>query len=147
MLDTKISTRMKTVEVACDACDKSERGSKQWRPLSLRTPVLVVTLTSTLGLLVVVGYLHWLNQKSSAILTASGGLSLDLGQLFQARYLPTILVVLYGLWVSIVDLEVKRLEPWYQLSSQADSTRYSPLTCTYDTSFVAWVVFNAIKAR
>lgn len=129
--------------------EKSENKAiaTPWKPRTLSIPVLVATILTTFALLAVVGYLHLRNHKYFAILIATNGIKLNLGQLFEVRYLPTILVVLYGIWISVIDLDVKRLEPCYQLSSESKIPAESPLTCTYDTAFVGKVIFRALRAR
>lgn len=95
----------------------------------------------------VTGFLHHENYKNGAVLVADGGDEFSVGQIFLSRYLPTILVVLYGISISIIDLDVKRLEPWYALSTGSASNGTSPLLCRYDTDFVLTVMAKAFCRR
>lgn len=95
----------------------------------------------------VTAFLHHKNHKNGAVLVADNGDEFSVGQIFLSRYLPTILVVLYGMSISIIDLDIKRLEPWYSLSTGDTSSGTSPLLCRYDTDFVLTVMAKAFRRR
>lgn len=118
-----------------------------WKPLSLKRASLVCTLTGAVLLLGVTGFLHYEDYQNGAVLIASEGEEFSVTQVFLSRYLPTILVVLYGILISIIDLDIKRLEPWYTLSASNASSGTSPLLCRYDTDFVLIAIAKAFCRR
>lgn len=118
-----------------------------WKPTSLKRHVLAGILFGALILLGCTTSLHFKDQKDGAVLFATGATGFSSVQDFLVRYLPTILVVLYGMLVAVIDLDVKRLEPWYQLSADGVAPQGSPLLCRYDTDFVLTVMARALRSR
>lgn len=60
-------------------------------------------------------------------------------QYFTWKYAPVMFFVIYGILWQIVDYEVKRLEPYYQLSKKNGSTAGESLNMDYLT-FMSWLV-------
>jgi len=98
-------------------------------------------------LLVCTGLLHFKDHKDGAVLFANTANEFSSVQDFLIRYLPTTLVVLYGTLITLIDLDVKRLEPWYQMSDATAETQWPPLLCQYDTSFVLTAIARALCRR
>lgn len=120
---------------------------RQWRPISQRFTTLAATTLITLILLGLVVVLHYLDYRDGHVFATQDTGSLSPLTGFQVRYLPTILIVLYGMWISTIDLDVRRLEPWYQLSRDPQPHTSSPLLCTYDVDFVLTVMARAFLNR
>lgn len=91
--------------------------------------------------------LHLIDSQRGTLFVAAAGEELSVFDLFLIRYLPTILLVTYGTWISTLDLDIKRLEPWIWLSSWPATSKESPLLCRYDTNFVGTVLVESIKKR
>ncbi|KAK5937167.1 hypothetical protein PMZ80_010467 [Knufia obscura] len=123
------------------------KSNSLWRPVSLTRQVLAVALLGALALLGGTTFLHYTDHEIGAVLFAGGSNDFTSIQDFLVRYLPTILVVLYGMLIAVIDLDVKRLEPWYQLSIEHLGRRISPLSCRYDTDFVLTVMARALHNR
>jgi len=121
---------------------------KRWKPTSLKSYFLAGTLLYALTLLCFTSFLHFRDYKYGAVLFADTGEALSNEQDFLVRYLPIMLMVLYGMLISVVDLDIKRLEPWYQLSQPISAIRgLPPLLCRYDTDFVLTVARRALQHR
>lgn len=60
-------------------------------------------------------------------------------QYFTWKYAPVLFFVIYGILWQIVDYEVKRLEPYYQLSKKDGSASSGSLNMDYLT-FMSWLV-------
>ena len=118
-----------------------------WRPFALRPLSILLTTLAILALLGLTTYLSNQSHKNGAVLFVTQGSDLSLMQLFEVRYLPTVLIVLVGMWIGVIDLDVKRLEPWYQLSAVRPINTASPLVCRYDTAFVGTVFIQAFLKR
>lgn len=129
--------------------EKEEKDSskKGWKPLSMSIPILSAMIVLSLLLAATV---ETLVQRSAA----AGGLALspsfdDIPRYAMVGYLygPNIVAVLYSLIWSWIDLDVKRLQPWFELSKPEGATAANSLFLDYQYDFVAWVPFKAAKRR
>lgn len=113
----------------------------------MRAPVLVAFIAVTF---VMAGISELLAQKSQK----EGGLALsecpeclsDIAT-FGYLYAPTIVSVLYGLVWTWIDLDIRRIQPWLELSRLEGATADSSLLLDYPASFLAFVPFSAGKRR
>ncbi|KAK9799209.1 hypothetical protein SCARD494_02390 [Seiridium cardinale] len=64
-----------------------------------------------------------------------------------ALYLPTVIAVIYGFFFACVDLDVKRMQPWIELSRPEGATVENSLLLGYDFDFLAFVPFRAARQR
>ena len=126
-----------------------EDSSRPWKPITLH-PAVLSTAALLSGLLAaLVGALIWLDETRGALILPSGPNGFSNGQLFLFRYLPTIVVVLYGMAWSWIDLDVKRTEPWFQLSQCGSSgvSASDSLLLHYPVDFLPIVPYKAAKRR
>ncbi|KAI1043291.1 hypothetical protein LB505_002125 [Fusarium chuoi] len=126
-----------------------EKGyrTKGWKPLSLSTPILLAVIALTILLAIAI---ETLAQRSAA----QGGLALSptLNDIpgyakFSYLYVPTIIAVLYSMIWSWIDLDVKRMQPWFELSKHNGATAENSLLLDYQYDFVALVPFKAAKQK
>ena len=117
-----------------------------WQPWTFRYGTLTGLVLSTGGLIAVLGLLQWYELVQGAIYFTNGTNFTD-SQTFTFRYLPTILIVLYGICWSWVDLDVKRLEPWYQLGRSTGCTAGESILLDYPADFLPVVPIRAAKQR
>lgn len=68
------------------------------------------------------------------LVSFSTPLEIDPGMYFVVKFLPTILAVLYGVLWQVTDLEVRRLEAYYQLSKKGGATAAETLNVDYITN-------------
>ena len=68
-------------------------------------------------------------------------------QMFCYRYLPQMVIVLYGIGWAAVDLDVKRLEPYFQLSKPGGASASDSILLHYEFNFLALVPITAAKRR
>lgn len=127
--------------------DENGYRSNGWKPLSLSTPILLAVIILTILLAIAV---ETLAQRSAA----QGGLALsptleDMPAYakFSYLYVPTIIAVLYSMIWSWVDLDVKRMQPWFELSEKTGATGKNSLFLDYQYDFVALVPFKAAKRK
>ncbi|KAG9250888.1 uncharacterized protein F5Z01DRAFT_335474 [Emericellopsis atlantica] len=118
-----------------------------WKPLSMTTPILSAIIITTL--LMIVG-IELLAQKSAQ----QGGLALSpsLDEIPQwarisSEYVPQVLAVAYSLVWSWVDLDVKRMQPWFEMSKPEGALARDSLLLDYPFTFVAFVPFVAIQRK
>ncbi|KAI9874731.1 MAG: hypothetical protein M1830_009346 [Pleopsidium flavum] len=86
-----------------------------WKPASLKPIVLVPTILITIAIVIILGLLLWKTRRDGGILFAQKIDDLPAGYSFAYLYLPTIVAVMYSILWSWIDLDVKRLEPFFQL--------------------------------
>lgn len=120
--------------------------AQSFLPFSFRRSTLGCTAIATLLLLGATVVLHILDARNGVILVGRSADGLSIGQFFEIRYLPTILTVIYGSWITTLDLDVKRLEPWSQLSLGSAVSAASSLLCRYDTEFVLSVLAKSMRS-
>lgn len=66
---------------------------------------------------------------------------------FGFRYFPTLISVLYGLLWTWIDHDIKRLEPYYQLSKPGGALARDSLLLNYPYSLVATVPITAFRRK
>jgi len=119
----------------------------------MRRPYIVLLVLISLGL---AGVQEWLYQRSvwyahqdpaSAILEFVTPQDVTLLDFFCWKYLPTILFVSYGVLWQITDYQIKRLEPFYQLSQSAGSTAAESLNMNYLTFYNFLTPFKAARFK
>lgn len=118
-----------------------------WKPLTFSAIILGPVITFTALLVVLLGILQSLDARHGALFFASSLVGFTSFQNFLYRYLPILVIVLYGITWSWIDLDVKRLEPWYQLSQKASVTAEKSLLLHYPVDFLPFVPFKAAKSR
>ncbi|KAJ4167997.1 hypothetical protein NW754_011811 [Fusarium falciforme] len=136
-----------TTKIEAITSEEDSNSTKGWKPLSLSTPILLAVIALTLLLAAAV---ETIAQRSAA----QGGLALSptLDDLpgyakFSYLYVPTIIAVLYSIIWSWIDLDVKRMQPWFELSKPKGATAENSLFLDYQYEFVALVPFKAAKQK
>lgn len=104
-----------------------------WKPVSMRWPYIsmLILISVTLG-----GLTESLYQSSTKrpLVAFNTPQEINPGMYFVVKFLPTILAVLYGVLWQITDLEVRRLEAYYQLSKEGGATAAETLNVDYITN-------------
>ncbi|KAI5461397.1 hypothetical protein BGZ63DRAFT_356587 [Mariannaea sp. PMI_226] len=118
-----------------------------WKPLSLSVPVLV---TLTAFTLLIAASIETIAQRSKA----QGGLALSPSLDEMPRYawlaylyVPNIVAVIYSTLWSWVDLDAKRMQPWFELSKPQGATAKDSIFLDYPYDFVAFVPFRAARRK
>ena len=78
---------------------------------------------------------------------ATNGQSLRSGQTFTYLYLPTIISVIGGMTWGWIDLDVKRLEGYFQLSKDGGALGSDSVLLSYPVEFLPLVPPRAAKRR
>ena len=118
-----------------------------WKPVTLRAPILLIVIFISCGLAGILEYLSRLNDRAGAIGVAGDNGSFTSLQSFTYRYLPTIIAVSYSMFWSLIDLDAKRIEPYFQLSKPEGALAERSLLLHYPIDFFAVVPFRAAKLR
>ena len=141
-------TKSRTVTGVKEVSGEEEYArTKGWKPLSLSIPILSAVIALTLLLAVAI---ETLAQRSAS----QGGLALSptLEEIpyyakFCYLYVPTIIAVFYSMIWSWIDLDVKRMQPWFEMSKKDGTTAENSLFLDYQYEFVGLVPFKAAKHK
>lgn len=122
-----------------------------WKPYSMTVPYLLMLAGVSLTLAAVQEYLY---QRSQALEAKGQGLiqyndvaEIPTPQFFAWKYLPTMVMVSYGVLWQIMEYNVKRLEPYYQLSQPTGNVASKSLNLDYTTLFSYFVPYKAFRNR
>lgn len=118
-----------------------------WKPLSLSPPMLGAMAAASL---LIAGGIETLAQQS----LKKGGLALSPSldevpsyAMFAYLYVPNIAAAAYSLVWNWIDLDVKRMQPWFELSKPEGATAENSLLLEYPAEFVAFVPLRAAKRK
>ena len=125
-----------------------------WRPLTMSSWWISILVILALALAGVQEYLCRKSLKSVEHDPAQGGLKkfekvgdLTVTEYFTWQYAPIIISVFYGVLWQMSDFEVKRLEPFYQLSKKTGATAGESLNMDYLTFLSFLVPLRALHHR
>ncbi|KAB2102910.1 hypothetical protein AG0111_0g8877 [Alternaria gaisen] len=125
-----------------------------WRPLTMSSWWISILVILALALAGVQEFLCQKSLKSVKELGEKGGLmifgtvgDLTVTQYFTWQYAPIIISVFYGVLWQMSDFEVKRLEPFYQLSKKTGATAGESLNMDYLTFLSFLVPLRALHHR
>ncbi|KAH7008349.1 hypothetical protein EDB80DRAFT_574549 [Ilyonectria destructans] len=124
-----------------------EKPKIGWKPISLSTPILSGVIFITI---ILAGAIETLAQRSAA----RGGLALspslnEIPKTINLSYLygPTTIAVLYSIIWSWIDLDAKRMQPWFELSKPKGATGEDSIFLDYQYDFVASVPFKSARRK
>jgi Protein of unknown function (DUF3433) len=120
---------------------------RPWRPWTLTAKVLAPTALFTALLIVALALLQWQSVRNGALFFTDTVDGFAYAESFLYRYLPTIIIVLYGILWSWIDLDIKRLEPWFQLADSKGADGASSLLLQYPVQFLPLVPFRAARKK
>jgi hypothetical protein len=123
------------------------RECKNWKSPALRAPVLILTIAICWSLIAVLQFLLWKSQRENGILFAPKIGDLPLRDTFVYLYLPTIVAVIFSIYWAWIDLETKRMEPYYQLSKENGALGKDSLLLHYPFDFIPLVPLKAFRDR
>ncbi|CAD0098131.1 unnamed protein product, partial [Aureobasidium mustum] len=86
-------------------------------------------------------------QTTGGVIFAPSINDLPLSRTFGYLYAPTIIAVVYGLLWSWIDLDIKRMEPYYQLCNTRGALAEDSLLLQYPFDFVALIPFQAARRK
>lgn len=121
--------------------------TKIWHPPALRAPVLVFTIAICWTLIAVLEYLLWESQRDNGLIFAPVINDLPLGATFLYLYFPTIVAVIFSIYWAWIDLETKRMEPYYQLSKPNGALGKDSLLLQYPFSFIPLAPIRAFRDK
>jgi hypothetical protein len=117
-----------------------------WKPFSMRWPYLLSLVILSLGLAVGQELLCQQAAKQP-LLTFTSPDQLKPWDYFCLRFIPTIITVLFGVLWSITDVEVKRLEAFYQMSKKGGALAAESINVDYITLVNFSRPFHALQRK
>jgi Protein of unknown function (DUF3433) len=123
----------------------SRHLATSWRPYTLRWPFLVTLIIFSLTLIIAVQLLHNQSRRNGGLIFAPNIANLPLSATFQYQHLPTIVFVLYSMIWSWIDLDVRRIEPFYQLSKPNGAKGSESMLLQYPVDIVISVPIRAAQ--
>ncbi|KAJ4993417.1 hypothetical protein SVAN01_00965 [Stagonosporopsis vannaccii] len=127
--------------------DEPTATSGIWKPPALRSPVLIITILLCWAFIAILQVFLVRSQRVGGVLFAARINSLPLHQQFLYLYFPTVLAVLFSIYWAWIDLETKRMEPYYQLSKKDGALGKDSLLLAYPFDFIPLVPIKAAKKR
>lgn len=131
------------------ALEKIYYPTGNWKPFTMQWPYLtfLILVSATLG-----GCQEVLYQKANRLDQDGNSLGLlkfthpadmKLFDFFTTKYLGAIVAVVYGVLWQLTDIEVKRLEPYYQLAKPGGASAAESINIDYTTLFDFFRPFTA----
>lgn len=105
-----------------------------WKPFSMRWPYLTALIILSVTLAAAQEYLLQKSMKEPLYKFHSAS-DLKTWDYFSFKYLPTMIAVSYGILWQVTDFEVKRLEPYFQLSKNEGALAAESINVDYITFF------------
>ena len=105
----------------------------------------MASLLSAVALIALIEYINKISIEQKALFFADTVKDFPVGVVFCYRYLPQMIVVALGVGWAAVDLDVKRLEPYFQLSKPGGATASNSIFLHYPFDFIAFVPINAAR--
>lgn len=131
----------------------SDPDIPNWRPFSMRPPWIIMLIMLALAL---AGVQEWLCQTSikrqkrtprEGILSFNDLEDVSVFLFFVWKYFPTMVTIGYSVLYSIMDFDIRRLEPYYQLSRPQGARASASLNLDHLTMFQYFVPFTAARLR
>lgn len=110
------------------------QAQANWKPFSMRWPYISFLVIVSVMLAVVQEYLRV--QRDGVLYEFTAASKLSTWSYFTFKYLPTIIAVSFGVLWQITDFEVKRLEPYYQLSKPGGALAAESINVDYGTLLI-----------
>ena len=116
-----------------------------WKPVTLKAPFLLSIMLASSASIVMLQYLLISSQRNNGIIFSADINELPLNRSFAYLYLPTVIAVIYSFLWSWIDLDAKRLEPFFQLSQDGGASAKDSLLLQYQFDTIALVPLKAIR--
>lgn len=128
--------------------DLNSTRDVDWKPATLKTKFHIANIFLCILFVAIIEILLRLSNKRGGLVFADEHTGyLPSYTLFCFEYLPTIIGVLHGLIWSTFDHDIKRLEPFYQLSVPEGVNAENSLLLDYPYQFPILVLVNAVRKR
>ena len=118
-----------------------------WRPLPMQPWYLLLLISIAVVFAAVSEYLVQKGKNPPYLIQFQNADEVPLGIWFVWKYLGEMLLVTYGVMHQATDFEVRRLEPYYQMSQPSGSLAEASLNMDYLTFWSYLIPFKALKHK
>ncbi|KAK3378246.1 hypothetical protein B0H63DRAFT_418148 [Podospora didyma] len=118
-----------------------------WKPHTMRAPVLVAVIVLTLALAAAVEVISQKSQRQGGLSLSNSIDEIPLASKFAYLYATTIIAVVYSIVWTWVDLDIRRMQPWLELSRPGGAVADSSILLDYPFTFLAFIPFSAGRRR
>lgn len=133
------------------ACRNNSTGQsirrRSWRPATLQPVVLITVVLFTSTVIVAIQLLRHYTATDNGVAFAPTDGSFTSFTTFGYLYFPTIIAVCFSMLWNWIDLDVKRMEPFFQLGSARGASVQDSLLLQYPFDYVALVPLQAARRR
>jgi hypothetical protein len=129
---------------------RSKRASRPrtgWIPPALHRWNLLVAVLLCWIFIVVLLHLFFVSQRDGGVVLASNINDLPLSKTFVYLYLPTMIAVVFSVYIVWIDIDAKRFEPCRQLSKPGGALGKDSLLLHYPFDFLPMVPITAFRKR
>jgi len=119
--------------------------NKPWKLFDLRASTIIASLLITVALIALIEYINKISIEGKAFFFSDAAGNFPVGMIFSYRYLPQMIVVVLGVRWAAVNLDVKRLELYFQLSKPEGATASNSIFLHYPFEFIDFVPINAAR--
>ncbi|PIA92301.1 hypothetical protein CB0940_09459 [Cercospora beticola] len=140
-----VRTKQPDVVVRAIQDDGREEHSGSWTPPTFKVWYLATLIVLTWILIAVIAWLLVVSNREQGIIFAANINELPLSKSFTYLYLPTIISVFYGFLWTWLDLDIKRLEPYFQMSKDGGASGDNSINLAYPLQFLLTIPFSALK--
>ena len=113
----------------------------------MTTPILSAMIAASLLMVAAIEILAQKSQKQGGLALSPSLDEIPQYAMITSQYVPQILAVCYSMVWSWIDLDVKRMQPWFEMSKSDGALARDSLLLDYPFTFVASVPFVAGKRR
>jgi hypothetical protein len=124
-----------------------QANQPSWRPVSMRAPYITLLILIAFGLAGLQEFLYQRSSRHNGLLQYTNPKDIPIYTYFAWKYMPTIILVTYGIMWQVTDFEVKRLESYYQLSKREGATARHSLNLDYLTVMSYIIPFMAASYK
>jgi ABC-type Fe3+ transport system permease subunit len=124
-----------------------QRQRKGWVPPAIRWWNLVIAILLCWSFIAVLHYFLRKSQTDGGIIFAADVNKIALNRSFWYLYLPTIVAVVFSIFVVWIDHDAKRFEPYRQMSKPNGALGKDSMLLQYPFDFMPAVPFTAFKRR
>lgn len=118
-----------------------------WKPIAFSPITLIFATLVAWSLIAILQILLVTSEQNGGIILASTIDDIDIAKSFEYLYLPTVVALVFSIFWSWIDLQVKRVEPYHQLSQQDGAWGKDSLLMSYPFDFLPFVPLSAFKSR
>lgn len=118
-----------------------------WKPTTLKTPFLASIAVCLLISIGVFEYLSQISLRDGGVVFAASQDDFTSATVFLTAYFPTIVAITLSIIWSWVDLDAKRLEPFFQMSQPGGASIADSVLLYYPFDYVAVAPVKAFRRR